>query len=110
MSFFVANVFIFSFKSYLLFNFFLCYLCIKCITRELITTINSKKYLFSISDISISHSAFLTRSLLTLSILFSSVVRAAVVAELVILAISPITSFILILREALVAKLVMSGI
>ena len=36
-------------------------------------------------------------------------VRAAVVAKLVMLGISPLTSFILALREALVAKLVMSG-
>ena len=36
--------------------------------------------------------------------------REALVAKLVILGISPLTSFILALREALVAKLVISGI
>ena len=54
-------------------------------------------------------SAFLTK-LLTLGVLSSKVVRPAVVAKLVILFISPLTSFILALREALVAKLVISGI
>ena len=49
----------------------------------------------------------MTKSL-TLSILFSTAVRAAVVAMLVILAISPLTSFILALRVVLVAKLVIS--
>ena len=53
--------------------------------------------------------AFLTK-LLTLGVLSSKVVRPAVVAKLVILFISPLTSFILALREALVAKLVISGI
>ena len=48
--------------------------------------------------------------LLTLGILFSTTVKAVVVAKLVILGISPLTSFILALREALVAKLVISGI
>ena len=38
------------------------------------------------------------------------VVWAAVVAKLVIIGISPLTSFILALRETLVAKLVISGI
>ena len=52
---------------------------------------------------------FLTK-LLTLDILFSTVVRAAVVAKLVILGISPLTSFILVLRAVLVATLVISGI
>ena len=48
--------------------------------------------------------------LLALGILFSTVLRTAVVAKLVILSISPFTSFILALREALVAKLVKQGI
>ena len=48
--------------------------------------------------------------LLALGILFSTVLRTAVVAKLVILIISPFTSFILALREALVAKLVKQGI
>ena len=48
--------------------------------------------------------------LLTLGILFSTAVRALVVAKLVILGISPLTSFILALRVVLVAKLVISGI
>ena len=43
---------------------------------------------------------FLTK-LLTLGISFSTAVRAAVVAKLVILAIPPLTSFNLALREAL---------
>ena len=48
--------------------------------------------------------------LLTLGTLFSRAVRAVVVAKLVILGISPLTSFIPALGEALVAKLVISGI
>ena len=47
--------------------------------------------------------------LLTLGFFFSTAVRAVVVAKLIILDISPLTSFILALREALVAKLVTSG-
>ena len=42
--------------------------------------------------------------------LFSTAVTTVIVAKLVILLISPLTSFILALREALVAKLVISGI
>ena len=48
--------------------------------------------------------------LLTLGILFATAVRVIVLAELVILGISPLTSFILALRLVLVAKLVISGI
>ena len=48
--------------------------------------------------------------LLTLGILFSTAVRAVVVAKLVMLGISPLTSFILALREALEANFVISGI
>ena len=48
--------------------------------------------------------------LLTLGILFSTVVRAAVEVNLLILGISPLTSFILALSVVLVANLVMSGI
>ena len=48
--------------------------------------------------------------LLTIGILFSTAVRAVVVAKLVILDISPLTSFILALREALLAKLVILGV
>ena len=48
--------------------------------------------------------------LLTRDILFSTAIKAVVVAKLVILGISPLTSFILALREALVAKLVILGI
>ena len=48
--------------------------------------------------------------LLTLGILFSAAVREEVVAKLVILGISPLTSFILVLSEALVATLVILGI
>ena len=48
--------------------------------------------------------------LITLGILFSIAVREVVVAKLVILNISPLTSFILALRVVLVANLVTSGI
>ena len=50
---------------------------------------------------------FFTRSL-TLGILFSTVVEAAVAAKLVILGISPLTSFILALKVVLVTNLVQS--
>ena len=53
--------------------------------------------------------SFLT-DVLTLGILFSTALRAVLVAKLVILGISPLTSFILALRVVLVAKLVISGI
>ena len=52
--------------------------------------------------------SFLTK-LLTLGILFSTALRV-VLARLVVLGISPLTSFILALREVLIAKLVMSGL
>ena len=51
---------------------------------------------------------FFTKSL-TLDILFSTVVRAVAVAKLVILDILFLVSFISEPREALVAKLVISG-
>ena len=54
-------------------------------------------------------SVFLTK-LLWLGIWFSTAVKAVIVAKLVILGISPLTSFILALRVVLVAKLVVSGI
>ena len=54
--------------------------------------------------------AVILTNLLTLGILFSTVVRVPVVAELVILGISPLTSSILALREALVAKLVITDV
>ena len=47
---------------------------------------------------------------LTLGILFPTVVKAAVLANLVILGISFLISFVLTLRVVLVAKLVISGI
>ena len=47
--------------------------------------------------------------LLTLGIFFSTGVKVVVVSRLIILSISPLTSFILALRVVLVAKLVMSG-
>ena len=56
------------------------------------------------------YSQFSLTKLLTLSISFSRALRAALVAKLVILRISPLTSFILALREALVPTLVISGI
>ena len=52
---------------------------------------------------------FLTK-LLTLGILFSTAVRALIVARLVILGISPLTSFILELRVVSVAKSVILDI
>ena len=52
---------------------------------------------------------FLTR-LLTSGILFSTTVRAVLVAKTVILGIWALTSIILVLRIALVANLVISGI
>ena len=48
--------------------------------------------------------------LLTLGVLFSTAVKAVEVAKLLILGNSPLTSFILALREALATKLVMLGI
>ena len=64
-----------------------------------------------ISDsIFLCYSQFFLTKLLTLGILFSTAVGGLVVAKLVILGISPLTSFILALREALVAKLVILGI
>ena len=52
------------------------------------------------------YSQFFTTTLLTLGILFLTAVNGLVVAKLVILAISPLASFILALRETLRAKLV----
>ena len=57
---------------------------------------------------SVLQSVFLTK-LLTLGILFSTAVRAVVVAKLVILGISLLNSFILALKEALIAKLIISA-
>ena len=48
--------------------------------------------------------------LLTSDILFSTLVREVVVAKLRILGISPLTSSVLALRAAVVAKLVLWGI
>ena len=53
--------------------------------------------------------SFLTK-LVTLDILSSTAVRALVVAKLVILGISPLTSFILALRAEVVTKLVILDI
>ena len=53
--------------------------------------------------------SFLTK-FLTLGMLFSTAVTALVVANSVKLGISPLTSFILALREALASNLVISGI
>ena len=53
---------------------------------------------------------FVLTKLLTLGILFSTAVRTLVVAKLVILVISPLTSFISALIEALVPRLVILGI
>ena len=54
-------------------------------------------------------SVFLTK-LLKLAILFSTAVIELVVANLVMLHISPLASFVLTLRVVLVAKLIISGI
>ena len=48
--------------------------------------------------------------LLSLGTLFSPSVRAVVVAKLLILDVSPLTSFILALRIVLVAKLIITGV
>ena len=53
-------------------------------------------------------SVFLTK-LLTVGILFSTALRGVLVAKLVILGISPLTSFVLTLIVASVAKLEISG-
>ena len=65
-------------------------------------------FLFSFTNFCVIVS-FLTK-LLTLGILFSTAVRAVVLAKLVILGIMPLTSFILALGVALVAKFVISAI
>ena len=64
-------------------------------------------FLFNFINFSVIISFFLTK-ILTLGILFSTALRVVFVAKLVILGISPLTSFILTLRVVLVAKLVMS--
>ena len=64
---------------------------------------------FSSSLIFELQSLFLTK-LLTLGILLSTTLRETLVAKLVILGISPLTSFILALRVVLVAKFVILGI
>ena len=69
----------------------------------------SIEVLFSVSLIFVLQSVFLSK-LLTLGTLFSTAVRAVVVGKLVISGISLLISVILRLREALVAKLVMSEI
>ena len=68
-------------------------------------------FLFNFTNFCVIASFFLTK-LPTLGILFSTAVRAVVVvvAKLVIIGISPLTSFVLALREALVGKLVILGI
>ena len=71
------------------------------------TTISSD-FIFNFTNLCVIVT-FLTK-LLTLGILFSTGVRAVVVAKLAILGISPLTSFILALKEALVANFVISGI
>ena len=53
--------------------------------------------------------SFFTK-LLTLGILLSTAVRVVALAELVILGILPLTSFILALRAAVVANIVILGI
>ena len=53
--------------------------------------------------------SFLTK-LLKLGILFSTAIRAVIAAKTVIWGISPLMPFISVLREALVAKLLIPGI
>ena len=67
-------------------------------------------FLFSFINFGVIVTFFFLTKLLTVGILFSAAVRALVVAKLVILGISPLTSFILVLRIVLVAKIVISGI
>ena len=55
------------------------------------------------------HNLFFFNKSLKLGISFSPVIKAAVVAKLVIQGISPLTPFVLALREDLVAKLVILG-
>ena len=62
-------------------------------------------FLFNFINFCVIVSFFLTK-LLTLGISFSTAVKAIIVAKIVILGISPLTSFILELRVVLVAKLV----
>ena len=64
---------------------------------------------FNSTNFCVIVSLFLTK-LLTLGILFSTAVRAVVLAKLVMLGISPLTSFIVALTLVLVAKLVISAI
>ena len=64
----------------------------------------SSNFIFNFTDFCVI--IIFSTKLLKSGILFSTAVRAAVEAKLVILVISPLTSFILALKEALVAKLV----
>ena len=68
----------------------------------------SSNFIFDFTNFCVIVS-FMTK-LRILGILLSTAVRAAVVSKLLILGISLLTSFILVLREALVAKLVISAI
>ena len=63
-------------------------------------------FLFNFTNLCLMVSLFFLTKLLTLGISLSTAVRAVVVAKLVILGISPLTSFILALRVVSVAKLV----
>ena len=67
----------------------------------------SSNFIFDLTNFCATVFLFLNK-LLTLGILFSTAVTAVLVAKL--LGISPLTSFILAIREALVVKLVISGI
>ena len=68
----------------------------------------SSIFLFNFTNFCVIVS-FLTK-LLTLGILFSTAVQAAVVANLVMLAILFLTSFVLALRALVLAKLIILGI
>ena len=65
-------------------------------------------FLFNFSNCCVIVSFF--TKLLTLGILFSTALRAVLVARLVILGISPLTSFILALRVVLIAMIIILGI
>ena len=67
-------------------------------------------FIFDFSNFCVMAIFFFLTKLLTLSILFLTELRVVVVAKLLILGISHLTSFILALGKALVAKSVISGI
>ena len=71
--------------------------------------ITISNFLFNFINFCVIVGFFLTK-LLTLGILFSTALRAVLVARLVILGISPLTSFTLALRVVLIAMIIILGI